>query len=49
MPEPMDEMDAYNRRMADLEQLNEEIWQADEAEYHKDLDELDARDAAQEG
>ncbi|MCX4780922.1 hypothetical protein [Streptomyces sp. NBC_01264] len=47
MPEPDDEMDAYDRRMADLAQLDEEIWQADEAEYHKDLDEQDAKETNQ--
>jgi hypothetical protein len=33
----------YNRRKAARDQLAEEIWQADEADYHADLDEDDAK------
>lgn len=47
MPESTFDEAAYDRRKADLEQLNEEIWQADEAEYHKDLDEQDAKETNQ--
>ncbi|MET9691476.1 hypothetical protein ABZY81_23865 [Streptomyces sp. NPDC006514] len=32
----------YDRQKAAREQLDEEIWQADEAEYHAYLDEQDA-------
>lgn len=46
MPE-FDEAE-YDRRKAERDQLDEEIWQADEAEYHKDLDEQDARNNSQE-
>ncbi|MFB7781507.1 hypothetical protein ACFC1D_02180 [Streptomyces vinaceus] len=48
MPEPMDEMDAYNRRMADLELMNAEYEAMDQAEYDAFNDEMDARDAAWE-
>ncbi|MGW4505719.1 hypothetical protein ACWENO_13875 [Streptomyces sp. NPDC004436] len=33
----------YDRLKAAREQLDEEIWQADEAAYHADLDEDDAK------
>ncbi|MER6488786.1 hypothetical protein ABT264_35220 [Streptomyces virginiae] len=45
---PFDEAE-YDRQKAERERLDEEIWQADEAEYHKDIDEAAARDNAQEG
>lgn len=37
----------YDRLKAERDQLDEEIWQADEAEYHKDLDEQDAKEKNQ--
>ncbi|MFJ9340221.1 hypothetical protein ACIRP0_13140 [Streptomyces sp. NPDC101733] len=48
MPEPMDEMDAYNRRMADLERMHADYEAIDQAEYDAFNAEMDARDAARE-
>ncbi|MEU6210751.1 hypothetical protein ABZ891_12645 [Streptomyces sp. NPDC047023] len=41
MPE-FDEAE-YDRQKAERDQLDEEIWQADEAEYHAYLDADDAK------
>ncbi|MET9604506.1 hypothetical protein ABZZ17_05495 [Streptomyces sp. NPDC006512] len=48
MPEPTEEMDAYHRRMAEMEQMHADYEAMDQAEYDAFNDEMDARDAAWE-